>query len=206
MTVLASLVGAMTVGSAVLLVLEPGPVRSIGGLSLSSVQGRTSPASAVSFAADAPVAPERWVTILIHDGEEPNEVAQFAGLGSGSAAGVDRSGYHFVIGNGRGIPDGRIEIGALWERQLPGRFSIGTRAELPASGAIGIRVVGDGDHHAFTDKQMRSLVWLVQSLQAQYGIPAERVVVESGTAGGARIGRLFPLAWFRQQILTFAVP
>lgn len=206
MTVLASLVGAMTVGSAVLLVLEPGPVRSIGGLSLSSVQGRSSPASAVSFAADAPVAPQRWVTILIHDGGESDEVAQFAGLGSGSAAGVDRSGYHFVIGNGRGIPDGRIEIGALWEQQLPGRFSIGTRAELPASGAIGIRVVGDGERHAFTDKQMRSLVWLIQSLQAQYGIPAERVVVESGTAGGARIGRLFPLAWFRQQILTFAVP
>jgi hypothetical protein len=200
--VLVSLMGAMTVGSGLLLLLDPGPSQSVVPISLSSVEGVGWSGSEVSFASDGVAAPVVWSSILVCDG---GRIPQGSGY-SGHSSGVF-SGFHFVIGRGRQIQDGRIEIGWKWEQQLPGTFDVEEWMGGNPSGVIGICMEGDGELEPFTEKQMRSLVWLVQSLQGGHQISAERVVIESGAMNEeVAVGRLFPVAWFRQQLLSYAMP
>lgn len=69
--------------------------------------------------------------------------------------------YHFVIGNGRGIPDGQIEIGDRWRRQLNGGH---LASEKLNQKSIGICLVGNFSKTRPTPKQMQSLNALIEYL------------------------------------------
>ncbi len=75
--------------------------------------------------------------------------------------------YHFVIGNGKGIADGRIEVGKRWIDQLEGGH-LGTRAQNLVS--LGVCLVGHFDQHHPTPKQMDSLTTLLRALMKRCGL------------------------------------
>lgn len=199
MVVLGALVAAMTVTSGLLIFLEPGPVVSTPGVSLQSIDraDRTDPGARTQgklFHTSAMQVP--WGSIVIHDSRTPQGSAQTLNrvhqqLGRGGL------GYHFVIDNGPGSDDGKIEVGFRWSSQAPGGFFDADTATWPD--AIGICLIGDGEAGRFTQDQLSQLVWLVQELQNRYGIGKNNVYAQIGTQT-ATSG--FPDAWFRQQLLN----
>ncbi|MBA3847462.1 MAG: N-acetylmuramoyl-L-alanine amidase, partial [Planctomycetes bacterium] len=98
------------------------------------------PVAWVDIAPPADVALRAWTTIVIHHSAAP----------VGDPAGIDRHhaverkwdgiGYHFVIGNGRGMPLGRIEATFRWRRQSHGAHA---GDEAVNQHGIGICVIGD---------------------------------------------------------------
>lgn len=201
LVVLASLVAGMTLVSTILLVLEPPPAAPPSGIALQSITRDADPED-VLFNTTMPQAP--WQSIIIHDSDS------FAGSLESISKRHEKFGlpgiaYHFVINNGYGEQDGLNQVSFRWSKQLIGQFSMGSApAGLQPNLAIGICLVGDGDRKAFTDAQIRELVWVVNRLQARFGIPRDRVIVEvakpgQGTDGA---GRYFPYAAFRQQLLN----
>lgn len=83
--------------------------------------------------------------------------------------------YHFVIGNGNGTPDGKIETGFRWKEQL-----IGTHVDVNSwyhnIFGIGICLVGNFNKNQPTKKQMESLNKLVKKLMQEQQIPAASVI------------------------------
>ncbi|MCW5853842.1 MAG: N-acetylmuramoyl-L-alanine amidase, partial [Anaerolineae bacterium] len=139
--VLASLVGAMTFGAGLLLLLEPGPVIPTTNISLNTVDVPRS-AEQVLFETDAQL--NNWSAIVIHASGAPE----------GSAAAIDNVhrklglgglGYHFVIHNGYGGSDGRIVMSDRWHSQTAGAYCAGPDADWFNSHAVGICLVGDFD-------------------------------------------------------------
>ena len=193
----------MTLASALLIVLEPAPATPAPGISLLAVD--QAPAGGeLLFDTTPPPSPQRWSALAIH----------FSGSAGGSARTLHRDhqrmglgglAYHFVVGNGRGMGDGQIEIGYRWRHQLDGMRSHGVTAraaEVPIRPVIDICLIGDGHESAPTDAQVRQLVWLTQQLQEALQITAEQVAVDEGPVGPTR----FPLAMFRHQLLMVAGP
>ncbi len=70
--------------------------------------------------------------------------------------------YHFVIGNGDGMGDGEVAVGARWTKQLDG----GHLASVSLNRvSIGICLVGHFDKTRPTRKQLASLEALIQALR-----------------------------------------
>lgn len=196
-----------------------------GVLVLGDAQGpRPVPAMAVVNAAgsDAGMAPReapldrgRWNAIVIHHSGAPaGDAASIARMHG--AEGLAGLGYHFVIGNGQGMPDGFVEVGPRWNRQLPGAHvassarNAGAMQVAARSGAtpdelnlhaIGICLVGNGDRREFTDRQVEELSSLVRRIQRTLGIPSERIFLHSDVAQTTSPGRFFPAARFEEQLL-----
>ncbi|MDR4507299.1 MAG: peptidoglycan recognition protein family protein [Candidatus Brocadiaceae bacterium] len=82
-------------------------------------------------------------------------------------------GYHFVIGNGKGSPDGEIEIGNRWERQINGAHA---GVEKYNHYGIGICLVGNFNETYPTEAQMKSLSVLVAYLQDRCHIPPDNIL------------------------------
>jgi len=196
LTVLASLVAAMTVTSGLLLLLEPGPSAPAAGVALQSINrpDDTNPVQAQSKLFDTQALEVKWNAIVIHDSRTPEGSAQTMHL-IHQNLGRDGLGYHFVLDNGPGSDDGKIEVGFRWSKQGPGDFFDPRTTEWPDT--IGICLIGDGQGEGFTDTQLQQLVWLVQQLQSRYGIPKNSVYAQIGTQTA---GSRFPDAWFRQQL------
>lgn len=119
---------------------------------------------------------------------------------SGSAAKFDKYhrekrrwenglGYHFVIGNGNGTPDGKIEIGNRWIHQIDGAHA-GVQ-EYNRYG-IGICLVGNFNESYPTAAQMASLSALVEYLQNRCRIPSENVIMHRHCRETDCPGRKFP--------------
>lgn len=204
LVVLSSLVVGMTAVSSLLLLLEPGPIAPPSGIALQSIARDADPED-VLFNTTLPQAP--WAAIIIHDSDT------LAGSLDTISKRHEKLGlvgiaYHFVINNGYGEQDGLVELSFRWSKQLVGAFHMGSsESRLDPRFAIGICLVGDGDRKTFTDAQMRELAWLVTRLQAKFGIPKDRVIVDVANAspsGGP--GRFFPEATFRQQLLNVSTP
>jgi len=77
-------------------------------------------------------------------------------------------GYHFVITNGKGGPDGEIQIGR------PMRF-IGAHAPGRNQVSIGICLVGNG---AFTQKQKDALVGYLSQLCRMYKLSPTKETIQ----------------------------
>jgi N-acetylmuramoyl-L-alanine amidase len=82
-------------------------------------------------------------------------------------------GYDFVIDNGEGGPDGRVEVTFRWEQQIEGAHA--GNDEYNQYG-IGICLVGNFDRDLPTAKQMDSLVALVNYLQKRCDIPTDHIL------------------------------
>ncbi len=176
-----------------------------GGPPLAAV--RAADASAVE--ADAATAESlrgRWDAIVIHHSGQPGGTAESIER-EHRALGFASLGYHFLIGNGAGLGEGEILVGPRWQRQQPGAHvaprpagAVPTADDLNQR-SIGICLVGNGERHGFTDRQIRELIALVRRLQWELGIPASRVHLHRDLSGVASPGRLFPEAEFAAALL-----
>jgi len=139
-----------------------------------------SPGSPVGGAGPGPASPARppgreWRHIVIHhSATERGSAAVFDR--AHRKRGWDELGYHFVIDNGHGGPDGRIEVGSRWRSQKWGAHTGGTPGNEYNEHGIGICLVGNFQNHAPTPKQLASLRRLVGHLAAECGIPPGRII------------------------------
>jgi len=188
--VFSSLICVLTLTSALLLALAPAPL-SPDATSLFAISQPDS-MDAV-FQTRKPAEAGRWKFVYIHHSKTR----------SGSAQSVDQSAGgvadHFVIGNGDGAVDGEIQLCPRWDGQQSAAPPVGAKSIDPA--CISICVVGDFDHDRPTPTQLRRLGMLVNALQAKFHIAAEDVSVVSQSNNRAGIGRYFPAAAFREQLM-----
>jgi hypothetical protein len=141
--------------------------------------------------------PDKWKHIVLH-----HSASDF-----GNSATFDRMhrerrwdelGYHFVITNGRGGGDGRIEVGPRWIKQKHGAHC---RPDPNDDNywnehGIGICLVGDFTRHRPSEAQLNSAAKLIAFLMRQSNIPAANVVGH-GQVRGAKTecpGKMFPYA------------
>ncbi len=99
--------------------------------------------------------------------------------------------YHFVIGNGRGEPDGAITVGSRWRRQIRGGHLASERLNEKS---IGICLVGNFEANRPTQKQLASLYALVNYLEDRCRTPSDAVKThrQINTKPTSCPGRLFP--------------
>ena len=146
------------------------------------------------------VAARDWKHIVIHH----------TATGSGSVESInaahlknkDRNGnawlgigYHFVIGNGDGMPDGAIEPTFRWRTQIQGAHAGSTNKDYNERG-IGICLVGNFEKSPPTAAQRRSVKLLVATLKAEYKIPTASVVGHKDIRASSTEcpGKFFPMA------------
>jgi hypothetical protein len=109
-------------------------------------------------------------------------------------------GYHFVIGNGNGMPLGRIEWSFRWHLQRHGAHS-GNREHN--DNGIGICLVGDFSAAPPDPAQWDRAVDLVATLiESRPGLAVERVIGHRDVPGRVTAcpGKWFDLDAFRQAV------
>lgn len=109
-------------------------------------------------------------------------------------------GYHFLIDNGTlGRRDGEIEVGHRWYRQMDGAHA--NKGNMNHLG-IGISLIGNFSKHQVSDKQLKSLRYLVQTLMKHYRIPRSQVIQHRDVPGAATEcpGNLFPWDRFKSNL------
>jgi hypothetical protein len=118
----------------------------------------------------------RWKGIVVHH----------SALDSGSPQSIDRLhknrgfdglGYHFVITNGLGGPNGKVNVGYRWHRQEKGAHCRvdGNDSNYWNKHTIGICLVGNFENTRPTQLQYESLAKLVRFLQNRYRIPTGKI-------------------------------
>lgn len=97
-------------------------------------------------------------------------------------------GYHFVIGNGHGMPDGEVQSTFRWRDQLDGAHA----GELNHNkNGIGICLVGDFNREPPTDAQQKSLEQLLAQLQQKFQIADKAVIHHSAIKATECPGKYF---------------
>jgi hypothetical protein len=189
--VFTSLLGVLTLTSALLMALAPAPLVQDASSSLFAISAPKN--LDVIFDTKAPVLPRKWKYIYIHHSQtasgDANAIAQ-ANNGLGD---------HFVICNGDGAVDGEIQVGQRWNEQKPAAPPQGA-SEIRGD-CISICLIGDFDRTVPTPTQLRRLAQLVGTLQGQLHIPRESVLVLDVPRSSAGGGRYFPQTAFRNQLL-----
>lgn len=197
-----SFVVAMTVVGGGLIITDPSPAPRIeNGRRLAQPALELSSSGSTHLETREPIAPERWLEIVIHDSGSPFGSVETTAR-QHQLQGLQGLGYHFLIGNGNGMGDGELHVGYRWNRQLAGAHVIGSsdKARAHNEQGIGICLIGDGETGEFSPAQMDRLVRLVASLQSQLGIPATHVRLHRDIADTRSPGTNFPTVWFREQL------
>lgn len=101
-------------------------------------------------------------------------------------------GYHFVIGNGKGMPDGDVEPTFRWRQQLQGAHAGSTDPAYNQQG-IGICLVGNFENHEPTASQLVSLKKLVRTLKGNYRVASKNVIGHRDVRATECPGKLFPM-------------
>lgn len=193
-----ALLASMTGVGGLLLALDRTPAPPSEAIALVNLDRstRTTDLSAI-FDTQTPIRQGAWNGIVIHHSGGAIGSAETL-TQQHNARGFKGLGYHFVISNGQGAPDGQIFVGYRWRDQLPGVHVSGSKAEQYNRQTIGICLVGDGERREFTAAQVARLAELVTELQRKFNIPDRAVVLHRDVAPTASPGRLFPEAAFRQ--------
>lgn len=139
-----------------------------------------------------------WRYIVIHHSASPGgNAASFDRMHRGK--GWDGLAYHFVITNGKGGPDGGLQVSPRWRAQKHGAHAGAMPAHTPEEArnaynefGIGICLVGNFEHRAPSRAQMKTLARLVTKLCAQFDIPAQNVMGHRHVKSTACPGRQFP--------------
>ena len=112
----------------------------------------------------------------------------------------DGLGYHFLIDNGtQGKQEGQIEAGPRWIKQMNGAHA--NAAGMNENG-IGICLIGNFSEEFVSEKQIGSLVFLVNTLMTHYHIPLERVIRHRDVPGKRTEcpGNFFPWEEFKRRL------
>ena len=161
-------------------------------------------------AADVAAANERTIAALFDDlprGESWNSIVfHHSATAGGSKERFDAGHrrkfddpvgmeYHFLIGSGIGSPDGLIEVGDRWRRQLLA-FHLFTHAR--DRGSIAICLVGNFELPGRTPSaaQLRAVTALTRALMAKLDIAPDALTTHTGIDGRLTQcpGKNFPLA------------
>jgi hypothetical protein len=100
-------------------------------------------------------------------------------------------GYHFVIGNGKGMRDGAIEPTFRWRQQLHGAHAGDNEHNQHG---IGIALIGNFEKHSPTASQLVAIKRLVGALKGTYGISGEKIIGHGEIKATACPGKFFPMA------------
>ena len=106
-------------------------------------------------------------------------------------------GYHFVIGNGKGMTDGGIEPTFRWKQQMQGAHA--GVADYNQHG-IGIVLVGNFEDVPPTTAQVVSVKRLVRVLTREYEIDAVQIVGHGDVKATECPGAHFPLSEIRDSV------
>jgi LysM repeat protein len=139
-----------------------------------------------------PVTKGKWKYIVIHHSAAKNGTLQGMDMYHRQKRHMENGlAYHFVIGNGRGMPDGKIEIGNRWKRQIKGGH---LASEKLNEVSIGICLVGNFEVDKPSYPQMQSLIALVSYLNRRCNIPKSGVRThrQINTKPTACPGKRFP--------------
>lgn len=194
-----SLLASMTLVGGLLLLLDGRPAVRNDGVSLPlAVAGNVSAMEPI-FRTRLPIPTGQWQAIVIHHSGSP--VGSAATLeAEHRSRGFKGLGHHFVIGNGRPLDDGEINVGYRWLDQLPGAHAGGREGDWYNRHAVSICLIGDGDRQSFSPAQLASLVDLVSALCAELKIPPERVLLHSEIAPTSDPGSRFPATQLRERL------
>ncbi|MDD5566119.1 MAG: N-acetylmuramoyl-L-alanine amidase [Candidatus Omnitrophica bacterium] len=141
----------------------------------------------------------KWKYIIVHHTATEEGNALFVNR-IHNAKGWQGIGYHFIIDNGTsGKEVGHIEASPRWIKQQNG-------AHCQASGmnyrGIGVCLVGNFSRERVSEKQLDSLVYLVNMLRNYYRIPMQNIIGH-GQVPGARTecpGKYFPWPEFKRRL------
>ncbi len=191
------LVLSVTAGAIILRLLQPAPLMNVTAFSLAA---EFNPIQQV-FETRVPVDGARWQYIEIHQsGRARGNARSLAELGR--QQGLGGLAYHFVITNGSGGPDGRIQVSQQWTEQKEARLRVMSGWATSESSIIKICLIGDFGKGRPGRVQLSQLAALVRSLQQRCGISLGNVSLASTGRRGARQWRLFPLDKLRQDLLS----
>ncbi len=110
--------------------------------------------------------------------------------------------YHFVIGNGKGSPDGKPEIGYRWKTQKAGGHVVAKVDKYNQYG-IGICLVGNFNNNPPTKKQIEMLIKLTKFLMNRFDIMPENVILHKDANETDCPGKQFPYKKFKSEINNF---
>ena len=137
----------------------------------------------------------RWIYVVIH--HSATESGSVEAIHKEHSKRKDSAGnfwlgigYHFVIGNGSGMPDGEIESTFRWKQQIHGAHSGST---VHNANGIGICLIGNFQQDAPTEKQLSAVSKLIRQLTVRYKIPGSLVIGHNTVKPTACPGRNFPL-------------
>ena len=143
-------------------------------------------------------APGRWRGVVIHH----------TATSGGNADSIDRfhknvnrwengMGYHFLIGNGRGMEDGEVAVGRRWREQsrMNGSHVImddavkeslfaAPRAARGNEFAIGVALVGNFQAELPTPSQLAALLCLLSFLRKECGFGPDAIVGHGAVSAG----------------------
>jgi N-acetyl-anhydromuramyl-L-alanine amidase AmpD len=118
--------------------------------------------------------PRNWKWIVIHhSASETGGAAVFDAWHR--QRGFDELGYHFVIDNGEGLPDGNVEVGSRWLKQKQGAHAKSPDGQYNDRG-IGICLVGNFEKEVPTAKQWQMLVKLVAYLSTTFDVSPDHII------------------------------
>lgn len=103
----------------------------------------------------------RWQSIAVHHSATLSGNASIIEVDHRKRGMTNGLGYHFVIDNGYGGEDGKVEIGSRWVKQFDGGHLKGDDVNRTS---IGICLIGDFTKAPPTAKQIASLKALLKSL------------------------------------------
>lgn len=113
-----------------------------------------------------------WKHLVVHHtASEYSNVARIHRFHCKKFEDPDGIEYHFLIGNGRNMPDGYIAEGR-WPLQ---KRSIHLFHPERAPGGIAIAMVGNFEERRPTRRQVEALTSLLTALAVRYEIPADRI-------------------------------
>ena len=134
------------------------------------------PRTGGEFGWTPPTVARSWRWIVIHHSASDSGSAETFDRWH-RARGWDELGYHFVITNGRGGPDGLVQVGSRWTKQKQGAHTGGTPDNAYNECGIGICLVGDFSSSMPTGAQLAALDRLVTFLAARYDIdPSSHII------------------------------
>jgi N-acetyl-anhydromuramyl-L-alanine amidase AmpD len=140
--------------------------------------------------------PRRWRYIVLH--HTATDGGDLAAIDAEHRRRKDRSGnpwlgigYHFLIGNGRGMADGLVEPTFRWKQQLHGAHA-GKRSYNEEG--IGICLVGNFENYPPTPRQVAAARELVRMLAERYGIEPQNIVCHQDVGATRCPGAKFPVA------------
>jgi len=160
--------------------LKPLPVHPMGKLYSIAPDGASAARAAPARPSDhkwyAKPNGRPWRHIVIHHSASRSGSAAAFDRYHRLKRGWDELGYHFVITNGHGGPDGRVEVGPRWRKQKHGAHTGRTPGNEYNEHGIGICLVGTFTSGMPTRAQLASLNDLLLYLMRTHRISPADVI------------------------------